>query len=98
MTLWRPIFSPALDTTRWPIFTWLNVRDREVAMKRGQLSERQARSLIQREWTNWPGRSGGTSDKTAFYDWLVESRPQLLHFHVTGDMRMRVTSWLSGSK
>ena len=51
--------------------------------------------LIRAEWAEWSGRSGVASDKPAFYDWLVESRPQLLHFHITGDKRKIVMSWLA---
>ena len=65
-------------------------------MKRGMLGERQARMLIRAEWAEWRGKTGGASDKPAFYDWLVENRPQLLHFHAKSDKRKLVTSWLAG--
>ena len=66
-------------------------------MKRGQIGERQARQLIQAEWAEWPGKSGAASDRPAFYDWLVENRPQLLHFHLAGDKRKIIISWLGGA-
>ena len=60
------------------------------------LSERQARELIRAAWSNWDGRTGGASDRAAFYDWLMENRPQLLRFHTAGDKKRLVISWLAG--
>ena len=58
---------------------------------------RDARRNIQWEWSEWRGKTGGALDKSAFYDWLVQNRPQLLRFQATGDKRKIVISWLGGS-
>ncbi len=59
------------------------------------LKERQARELIRAAWADWDGKSGGASDKSAFYEWLTESRPHLLHFKAAVDKRTLVLTWLT---
>ena len=61
------------------------------------LTERKARELIRAAWADWDGRTGAASDKAAFHEWLVESKPSLLHFEAKGDRKRLVMAWLSGT-
>ncbi len=59
------------------------------------LKERQAREHVRAAWADWDGKSGAPSDKSAFYEWLTENRPHLLHFKAAVDKRTLVLTWLT---
>ncbi len=62
------------------------------------LTESEAKRLIIREWDNWDEKTGAKSDKHAFYDWLKEHRPDLLHFKANADKWTLVELWLRGKQ
>ena len=62
------------------------------------LKEIEAKRLIVREWEIWDEKAGTESDKHAFYDWLKEHRPDLLHFKTNADKWIVIELWLRGKR
>lgn len=55
---------------------------------------RNAKTEIQRAWSNWSGDKGSDQAMFLFFSWLGQHRPYFLTFRCSNDRWQRVHNWL----